>query len=419
MNALTRRFACLVFGAGVTLVAGSGALADDTDIFIADADPTITGAEPNILFILDTSGSMGSQVVTQVDWDPDQTFNGCYDSDAIYGSLTGTPPPCGSNAYVWKSANRCEASLSQLAGIGQYQDNFQAWRQNGSRWVNLNANRKSRPFECEADRGIHGDGGTGTWAADGAAGPWSTDPGDEIAWNQDYTIFDGNWLNWNQSGGTVVSTRIQVVKDVSRQLLNNISDVNVGLMRFNRNANSGESGGPVIYAMSDVDTNREDMIDTIDALPASGFTPLSETMYEAGQYFAGRNVFYGNQVGNNLSVPASRVGGVITSDQYEKPVNFQCQKNYIVLLTDGAPTRDTDANGLIRSLPGFNTTVGADCDGNGQGRCLDDMADYLFNHDLDPNLQGMQNVTTYTVGFAIDLPASTGWPTTPAASRWR
>ena len=33
-----------------------------------------------------------------------------------------------------------------------------------------------------------------------------------------------------------------------------------------------------------------------------------------------------------------------------------------------------------------------------------DMAEYLFKKDLDTNAAGIQNVTTHTVGFTVDLP---------------
>jgi type IV pilus assembly protein PilY1 len=57
----------------------------------------------------------------------------------------------------------------------------------------------------------------------------------------------------------------------------------------------------------------------------------------------------------------------------------------------------------VLGWPDFTTTVGASCDGSGQGHCLDDMAEYLFETDISP-ASGFQNVTTYTVGFLADFP---------------
>jgi hypothetical protein len=70
----------------------------------------------------------------------------------------------------------------------------------------------------------------------------------------------------------------------------------------------------------------------------------------------GRNVDYGN-TGPVLSVGASRTSGTVAGTTYKKPVMYACQKNYIVLLTDGLPTRDVSATAKIKGLPQWATTV--------------------------------------------------------------
>ncbi len=392
---------------GLLLSIGSAqsAFADDTELFIAKADPSITGAQANIMFIVDTSGSMRNDVVTQVPWDPNTTFTGCYDPAAIYWSTTPGKPGCGSDNYFWADKLHCDAAQNLLDSVGQYHDEFAAWRGGtANRWVQLRANRKNRQVECQDDAGVHGEnaGDPEVYAAD--TQQWIVGPASaQITWNNDYYVWSGNWLNWDDTGGTVTKDRIDVVKEVATNLLNNISGVNVGLMRFNRNEVASESGGPILHAMEDIATARGPMLTKIDNLPASGWTPLSETLYEANQYWDGRGVLWGN-VGPDMSVAESRVGGVMSSNTYEDPVEFACQKNYQILLTDGAPTRDTDSENAIEALPQFNTIIGSDCDGSGSGSCLDDLAEYMYRHDLEPTQQGLQNVTTYTIGFTVDLP---------------
>lgn len=395
------RVASLLAPLLLILGAGNPAVADDAELFLAIKDPLLTGAQPNILFIIDTSGSMDTDVLTQEDWNPATTFDGCFRNDAIYWSTTNEYPACDSAQWFPKSRNKCQASYSQFDGVGSFTDELRAWRPrsnaNNSRWRILSTNR-NRDVECQSDRGIHGDGGSETWAANGALGPWHTDNSNEPSWNTQYFLFDGNWLDWNATGGSVTKTRIEIVKQVTKQILDNVDGVNVGLMRFNT-----EEGGPVIHAMEDIATAREPMKTTIEGLPSSGWTPLSETLYEAGQYYVGGNVDYGD-VGPVDSVAASRIGNDPNGSAYLAPVNFSCQKNYIVLLTDGAPTRDTSAESKIEALDGFGELIGDDCDGSGDGSCLDDMAEYLFESDLDGSLPGQQNVTTYTIGFTVDLP---------------
>lgn len=409
MKRTNAKLGWLIAAMSYVLVGGGTAMADDIELFIAGEDNSgvNTNARPNIMFIIDTSGSMTSDVVTQQDWDPNLTFSGCYRSDEIYWSTTAQQPGCGSNRRFNKTRNFCESSKAMLRGLGEYSGSLLAWRQrwqaSRSRWVALSSRNRNRNVECVADAGTHGQNTGAFWAADGSAGPWAGNDANEPAWVDNYTLFDGNYLNWLQSGGTVTKDRIDIVKEVTNNLLDNLQDVNVGLMRFNN-----QDGGPVIHAMENIETAREEMKDTVDDLPASGWTPLSETLYEAGQYFAGRDVVYGDGFTVD-SVPESRVGGTASSGVYNSPIDFACQKNYIVLLTDGAPTQDTGAENRIEGLPGFATATGSNqCsalpnEGN-NGKCLDEMAGYLRNHDLSTDFYGDQNVTTYTIGFTVDLP---------------
>src|ERR1044071_9181372 len=50
------------------------------------------------------------------------------------------------------------------------------------------------------------------------------------------------------------------------------------------------------------------------------------------------------------SVAGSRVNGDINSKNYDSPMDYSCQKTFIVYLTDGLPTSDTDANSDIQNL---------------------------------------------------------------------
>jgi type IV pilus assembly protein PilY1 len=396
-----RRSRRSAFWAAVALVvcAGAPAQADDTELFVATSSPRLVGAQPNVLFVIDTSGSMLADVLTQAAWDPTVAWEGCYQRDAVYFSTTTTRPSCESNDWFEASSNFCQDSRGPLAGVGAYSGRLKAWREGRERWVDLNGDQKSRSVECENDAGIHGGGDDRLWAANGPSGPWQDGPDLQPAWNQQYYLWDGNWLNWSAGSGTVTRERLDIVKDVAKQLLDNIDGVNVGLMRFNF-----DEGGPVLEALGDVATNRADLESAIDALPASGWTPLSETLFEAGQYFAGRQVVYGD-VEEPRSDPDSRVGGDPDGDLYATPVTAACQKNYIVILTDGAPSQDTGAQSRIEALPEFAALVGPACDGGTEdGACLDDMAEYLHKRDLNSTLPGLQNVTTHTIGFAVDLP---------------
>src|SRR5262249_16489128 len=101
---------------------------------------------------------------------------------------------------------------------------------------------------------------------------------------------------------------------------------------------------------------------------------------------------------------------------YLSPLQASCQHNFIVYLTDGEPTSDTDADTKITSLvdakgQSFSSLTGSGtCDVETYppefhpvgATCLDDLAQFLYKGDLSA-LPHQQNVITYTIGFTVDL----------------
>ena len=373
-------------------------LADDIEIFISTDGQTTACEAPNVLFIIDTSASMEADVITQEPWDPAKTYEGCFNTTRVYYSESGITPYCGFDTTVAKVDMRCEAAASTT----EYTGLFQTWNPATSAWEKIPDSTEERLVECAADEGIHGNGTDNeVYAVDGANGPWSTEIAERIAWGTNATsatLFDGNWLNWQMNMPTITRSRLDVVKEVVNNTINNMSDINVGLMEFNPT-----DGGPVVAALDNVDTSRETLEGAIAGLEPGGATPLSETLFEAGQYFAGRLVDFGDADIENRSVPASRTGNTLTSDRYLSPLSANGQNNYIVLLTDGEPTDDTDANDKITSLPGYGQVVGETCDNQIDGDCLDKMSQYMYLGDLRSDLPGQQNVITHTIGFLTDF----------------
>jgi len=395
----TLRPAVVAAAAAVALCTTTATRADDTEVFLAQVPPDESGGA-NILFIIDNSGSMDAELQTQAEWDPATSYTGCYDANALYFATGTEPPPCGSTAFVNKTANRCAAAASPLTNVGRYSDRLLGWNADPSRelWEPLTEGQPERLLECESDRGVDGDGpGANDFAANGPTGPWGPDESQEPGWNSAYTVFDGNWLNWRANPPQVTRTRLQVVQRVINDVLDSVENVNVGLMQFN-----DEEGGTVIHAVEGISGAREDLKTVVNGMTPLAFTPLSETLYEAALYFRRGNVDYGN-VGPVRSVAAARVGGDPAGPQYLSPINVDCQKNFVVLLTDGEPTRDVSANNKIRNLPGFASLLGT-CDGAGDGACLDDLAEYLYRTDASSGLAGTQTVSTYVIGFAVDVP---------------
>ncbi len=411
MSVTSRRGTWILAGMLWALGSGIPAFADDTELFVSTGGLG-DNIRPNILFIIDTSLSMLTEVETQAPYDPQTVYQGDCSADRVYWRTgPGTPPDCNIPFWFNRASLMCDAALQAFASNAGTYTGIMAQYDSGpqNRWQELAQNEKDGFVECEDDRGLHGGGNPGeVYAMDGVQGqPWSFDPTKEVPWGQNLTavvigLKDGNYMNWYY-GPTVTSTRIQVVQDVATALMAGLNGVNVGLMVFNFS-----EGGPVVYPMEDITTARQGIIDAINGVQLQYWTPLAETLYEAGQYYAGRTVDYGDDNGGDygslLSVDSSRVSP--GSNTYKSPIQYSCAKNYIVLLTDGEPTEDVGADDKITALPGFSGLVGTACDGSGNGACLDDMAEYLFEADVnpDPLLAGLQNVTVHTIGFTVDLP---------------
>lgn len=433
MKPVEKKFLAFAAGALWVLASARPAAADDIELFVGSGTPAVQ-ARPNILLILDDSGSMGAQLTTQTSYDPTQTYTGggC-DKSRVYWSTTGTPPTCGAGetAYFMRSGLKCRAALDAFAAQsgGTYRDMLASYDSGTQkRWEALSTGEHNRPVECAEDWGKSGDEPSASgvvYPRNGdSANLWTAGTANRIAWgsnptNNTYWLYDGNWLAWYYSPGST-STRMQVVKDVANNLVSTINGVNIGLMHFVDDGS--KNGGNVLYAMENISTARTGMRAAINSLVANYQTPLSETLYEATKYFMGGTVVYGAQTGAPQSVAASRLPSPNQS-VYKSPIAYACQKNYIVYLTDGEPSRDHDADSKIVSLTDatgksitniVGSITGSQCDvetypppwNPDGGQCLDDLAQFLHDGDLS-SLPGQQNVVTHTVGFALngsDLP---------------
>ena len=418
MSTLKRKSAWIGLGCSLALTAGSPAIADDTELLLYSIDPSLM-PKPNVMFILDTSGSMTTTESTREPYDSVKDYPGNCDPDAVYWTDVDVVPTCDGNneKYIDDDNFFCDAATNQFSGIGSFTSVMIQYRDGGpdgtgsgpKMWQHLAPGYNSEPVECSADAGIHGDGESSTrlWARNATdvsqEDAWTSDPTEAIVFgsaprNVNYTFYDGNYLNWNVSPAAVTRSRSEIVKVVAKKVLSSVNDLNVGLMRFNET-----QGGPVILGLTDLNSNRQAVLDAIDALPADGWTPLSETLYENALYWSGQAAHYGELVDETPTDPLALAS--TAPEVYQQPVFGQCAQNYNVLLTDGQPTEDADTPGLIDNLPGYATAVGrTGCTGSGEGHCLDDVAEYLFKTDLNPNTTEEEVVSTQTIGFSVDLP---------------
>ena len=237
----------------------------------------------------------------QVPYDADEVYTGPCDLGRYYWSTNSSIPNCGSSYSFYKSVFYCAQGVTQLDNAGSYTDTMAMYRRYDGKWKWRTMNRweYNRAVECRADSGVHGYGanpGDEPYARTGNnRPPYTSAQNREVSWgtsptHQIVTVYDSNYLNWyyNPPGGNL--SRSQVVKAVTKNVLGSVRDVNVGFMDFN-----WSQGGTVLHGIKDLDSNRTEVDDIIDSIPAAGWTPLSETMYEAALYWRGMEADYADE----------------------------------------------------------------------------------------------------------------------------
>lgn len=382
------------------------ATGQDTELYVSQTNNQ--NSRPKVLIIFDNSGSMGTLVGA---YDSSITYpsKGDIESGRIYWSTdeNGEPEPTNSTQYFLESSNRCASSIENFNTFGASQNYIRAWR--GNRWRNLSDDvdtRDSDYIECYRDSFFGNASNPGTPViADGFPrnnnGPYVTNNNPRTYHPFDGTdlrfIFTANYMNWFYNPDRSTVTRLDVAKDVVTNIINSNPNVDFGLEIFNRNAGiNGEDepphGGKIVSKINKNMTiaQRADLTTLVNDLSPLTWTPLCESMYEAYRYFKGLNVGYGNDepgVSPNRDLNAEQNG------TYLSPLG-DCQEIYVILMTDGIPTNDTDADNDIAALSGI---------GNFEGNRLDELAGWLYDNDLDgDSSNGIQRVVTYTIGFQTD-----------------
>ena len=180
-----------------------------------------------------------------------------------------------------------------------------------------------------------------------------------------------------------------------------------------------------------VATVRSLLLNQVDELKASGYTPIVDTLYEAASYYGGLPVYYGRTRGNSsvsstvrrntrVSHRLSYSGSdsvlpsgcsednlndydcitqyIPSGATYNSPVtDIQCQtNNHIVLLSDGQANNN-------HSVDEIEALLGQSCTGSGGEQCGLDLVRNIANTDQS---KINTRVTTHTIGFAANATAN-------------
>jgi type IV pilus assembly protein PilY1 len=314
-----------LIGFGLVVFSGAGLHADDTEIYTNQNG----GVEPNVLIIFDNSGSM-NDTMPHATYDPPTTYPGGYGPDTVY--------------YRWRGS-----------------------------WDNVFRNPVADVSCDDARTALENEGFyNGRIRIDTTCGG-----------GQNRFLRTGNYLNFLETASTGNHPKLGLAKGTIQSYINTTYGIRFGTMIFNT-----DEGGHILREARDMTPqNRADLHTAIGGIAADTWTPLAETLYEAGLYFKGAESVFNDGV------------------TYTSPITNWCQKNYVIIITDGAPTQDR--NPVLQTIGNNGDT---DLDGAEPGNYenegsdyLDDVAKYLYDSDL-LDLDDRQNIVTYTLGFTINHP---------------
>ncbi|MEJ2157511.1 MAG: PilC/PilY family type IV pilus protein [Desulfobacteraceae bacterium] len=200
--------------------------------------------------------------------------------------------------------------------------------------------------------------------------------------------------------------RIQVQKDIAYEpgdfLDGNLAGVlqrvgsraRWGNLWFNSGEGDGQNGGKVAHTIG---TDLNTLIGDIQNKRPNTWTPLAESFYVAMQYFKQEDPASGWDYASD-AVPHA----TMADDPYYNGVQYvECAKSFVILLTDGASTRDANVPTDFRDLDGDGDDT--DCTDtsceypNGGSDYLDDLTLYARTNDLRSDLDDHQNIIFYAI----------------------
>lgn len=209
---------------------------------------------------------------------------------------------------------------------------------------------------------------------------------------------DEIWTRTNSTalssgGASVFYLRVKVASTPSGLIQKAGEKIRFGLTIYD-NDGSYDNGGKVIQPVGSTAAN---IVTSINDIYPSTWTPLAETLYTVTRYFAQKPYYY-------------------ESDEYTvsnawDPFYFSdrndfvpCSEAFVILITDGESTQDLNIPNNAGVLPNDNNLRDYDGDGKDPGSYadsgsdyLDDVAYYAHKNDLRTTLDGVQNLTLYSI----------------------
>lgn len=200
------------------------------------------------------------------------------------------------------------------------------------------------------------------------------------------------------------------VRSLVEPIINGSSESNVTGLTFLMHNNTGTDSNAAIYAangsiqkaaylevnwsgtitdLSRMTTVRDELMRTVQALPANTSTPLADSYADSARYLLGMTPHTVSNGDSNLPEPPDP--RTMNGSTFQSPINTsdQCSGNYIFLLTDGEPNGEADVRNNVAGITGHACTVPPGYTISGTSdvndwRCMMDLASTLVNTTKNP-----------------------------------
>ncbi len=393
---------------------------------------------PNVVLLLDTSGSMifglNADEFTSAPNRDNWQFNDRFPLDLTTKVPVGQVAEDEQNSFycdiprptrISNTGGICPGSHSDLSYSGEPADTCPNTDDYGARWdggskfhcTNVPTGCQFAPADWECYVDVEK---TYLTPAD-----YGGNRNYKTGWQRNYLYWVAQQMHAGRTIQYEAGDRISAAKDSIRSIINDINpdgqsdSVRFGLARFDR----GSDGGYVLVtsddgSKADIFARLDDWSTDYEGTHPGGGTPLSEALVDMGRYFAGNDKLGKYNIYNRKDHKGKNP---------KSPIDVHCRQSFVIVLTDGQPTSDLNNH----HGNNFTDTIGnADNDASenpdpwtgskknfvppyqsGSGSdWLDDVAHYLARTDMvdDKKLPFDQTVYTYTVGFANRSPAAAG-----------
>ena len=407
-------------------------------------------AASNIMFIVDNSLSMNMVAEESSTTDTDK-----YDKTKTYITDCTSPVASTQNVYIYITGGKPKVRYVYNSGT--------------SYTVNYNAANKSTGDICfdpttNYKAGLNATAGT------------------RPTYSNNVALYSGNYLNWyfkfdntstNWDAGQQIKPGTKSRKTIASESMTSLLtalessdvDLRVGLSSFY--PSSSYIGVKIFDEIKLLDsTHLASMVDHLKItstdktnLGDGWGTPLGTSLYQIGRYFTGETGSAGPMNGSLNSATSGvndtngswnghitihpdatssppkeavddddlltynpRYDSSISSPSKESPIQYWCQNNFTVVMTDGLPSvdrnnissylkdYDTDCDSAVPACDSYDRKTTSDyiylADSQQPSDYFDDVAQALFEVDLRPDINDFDgnpvknNIITYTIAFA-------------------